>query len=332
MKMNHRGKFRLTISAVALSFSASLAAAELGIGRPGPDGNFRPLSENVKLYGGLDFAESCAYDATRDLIVVPNWGERLSSGTRNDGWVSLVNHDGSVHTFQWITSDATTGAFVNDPFGSDIANGVLYFADRVGGPGTGKPQTAVITMFDVSNGAWLGMHQVPDSTGFNDIAVAADGTIFASQTGSGDVPESWQIWAIKPDGSASVLVQGEPLARPNGVALDNDGNVVVVNMETGTGDAVAYSNAVLTFSPQGELLNTEHSVDGGDDGLVILADGTKYVSSVRFGSVSRIPPDGEAELIASGMPSGASMCYDAGARQLVVPQNNNNALAFIPLK
>jgi hypothetical protein len=28
----------------------------------------------------------------------------------------------------------------------------------------------------------------------------------------------------------------------------------------------------------------------------------------------------------------ASMCYDAGANQLVIPMNANNALAFIPLK
>jgi hypothetical protein len=28
----------------------------------------------------------------------------------------------------------------------------------------------------------------------------------------------------------------------------------------------------------------------------------------------------------------ASMCYDAGANQLVIPMNANNGLAFIPLK
>jgi hypothetical protein len=26
------------------------------------------------------------------------------------------------------------------------------------------------------------------------------------------------------------------------------------------------------------------------------------------------------------------MCYDAGAKQLVIPMNNNNGLAFVPLK
>ena len=99
-----------------------------------------------------------------------------------------------------------------------------------------------------------------------------------------------------------MLVDGAPLAVPNGVAIDGDGNVVVVNI----GD-----NAVLTFDRQGELVNTEHAVEGGNDGLVITEDGTKYVSSVRFGSVSRIRPGQPAEIIASGIPSAASMCYDS---------------------
>ena len=37
-------------------------------------------------------------------------------------------------------------------------------------------------------------------------------------------------------------------------------------------------------------------------------------------------------MIAQNIPSPASMCYDAGANQLVIPMNANNGLAFIPLK
>jgi hypothetical protein len=45
------------------------------------------------------------------------------------------------------------------------------------------------------------------------------------------------------------------------------------------------------------------------------------VSSVQNGGVSRIRPGRPAELIARNIPSAASMCYDAGANQLVVPMN-----------
>jgi hypothetical protein len=56
------------------------------------------------------------------------------------------------------------------------------------------------------------------------------------------------------------------------------------------------------------------------------------VSSVTLGGVSRIRAGQAAELIAQNIPNPASMCYDSGANQLVIPMNANNAMAFIPLK
>ena len=63
-----------------------------------------------------------------------------------------------------------------------------------------------------------------------------------------------------------------------------------------------------------------------------MKDGTKYVSSVQNGGVSRIPPGRPAELIAQNIPSAASMCYDPDENQLVIPMNANNALSFIKLR
>ena len=130
------------------------------------------------------------------------------------------------------------------------------------------------------------------------------------------------MWKITPDGAASIFIQGAPLRQPNGIAFDEQGNIVVVNIG---------NNEVLTFSPDGKLLKTENAVQPGNDGLVIMPDGTKYVSSVQNGGVSRIRPGQPAELIAQNIPNPASMCYDAGANQLVIPMNANNALAFVPL-
>jgi len=53
---------------------------------------------------------------------------------------------------------------------------------------------------------------------------------------------------------------------------------------------------------------------------------------VRFGGVSRIRPGRPAELIARNIPSAASMCYDAGGKQLVIPMNPNNGLAFVKIE
>ena len=71
------------------------------------------------------------------------------------------------------------------------------------------------------------------------------GTATASSPLTGTTEAAtWQVWRVSPDGTATMLVQGAPLARPNGIALDAQGQLVVVNI--GTPD-------VLTFSLDGEL-------------------------------------------------------------------------------
>ncbi len=276
------------------------------------------MSSNVKVYGAFNFAESCSYDPGRNLIVAVNRGA-IQRESPNDGFISLINHDGTVHTSKWI-GDTRAGLVLNDPLGSDIEGGKLYVADRDGDTADGAPPVSVIRMFDMRTGAPAGQIATPGVNFFNDVEVARDGTIYATQTGGGAVPQ--RLYKIAPNGVATVLVDGGPLALPNGVAIDNDGNVVVVNIGTA---------AVLTFSPQGALLKTEMAVQPGNDGVVIARDGTKYVSSVREGGISRIRPGRPAEMIASGIPSPASMCHDTQANQLVLPMNPHNALGFLKL-
>ena len=117
----------------------------------------------------------------------------------------------------------------------------------------------------MQTGAPAGEFRVDRSTGFNDIEVADDGTIYATQTGAGGQnpdPATWQVWKIAPDGTASIFVQGAPLRQPNGIAFDPQGNIVVVNIG---------NTEVLTFSTRGQLLKTENAVQAGNDGLVIHA-------------------------------------------------------------
>ena len=266
------------------------------------------LSSNARTFGGFRFAESMAYDEVRDLYVAVNAGI-AQDVIPNDGYISLINPDGTTHTLKWIGVDRN-GLTLNHPLGSDIINGLLYVAD-----------INVVRWFDMESGEPRGSVVVEDAQRFNDIEVAEDGTIWATQTGT-DESGTWRVYRIGPDGDSSVVVEGAPLARPNGIAFDPDGNIVVVNI----GD-----NAVLTFSPDGELVRTEHAVDGGNDGLVVLDDGTKYVSSVRIGTVSRIRPGEAAEVVASGIPSAASMAYDSKRNRLLIPMNNWNAITIVDL-
>ena len=301
-----------------------------------PPAAFAPVSKNVRMFGALYSVESCVYDAGRGVIVAPSRGVGQSVRA-NDAWIAFVNHDGSVNTPRWIgiqnagaERDSMTPPLVlNEPFGSFIHKGVLYLADRDGGTpdaanaGQNTTSVAVVRTFDLATGRPLKSVPVPGSTWLNDIAVAADGTVYGTNTGAAERPETWQVWKLSPDGQASVFVQGAPLSMPNGIEVDGDGNIVVVNI--GTPD-------VITFAPDGRVLKTEQAAQAGNDGLVIMPDGVKFVSSVRQGGVSMMKPGAPAKLIAENIPSAASMCYDSDANQLVIPMNANNGLAFISLK
>jgi len=301
-----------------------------------PPAAFAPASKNVRMFGALYSVESCVYDASRGVIVAPSRGVGQSVRA-NDAWIAFINHDGSVHTPRWIgiqnagaERDTLSPPLVlNEPFGSFIHKGVLYLADRDGGTpdpanaGQNIPGVAVVRTFDLATGRPLKSVAVPGSQWLNDITVAADGTVYGTNTGAADRPETWQIWKITPDGQSSVFVQGAPLNIPNGIEVDGEGNIVVVNI--GNPD-------VITFAPDGKVVRTEQAAQSGNDGLVIMADGVKFVSSVRLGGVSMMEPGKPARLIAENIPSAASMCYDPDVNQLVIPMNANNGLAFISLK
>ena len=99
------------------------------------EGALEPISSNVKVYGAIYSAESCSYDTTRGVIVVPNRGVPQNVQT-NNAWVSFINHEGSVHTPRWIgvqnpaeRASLTPPLVLKEPYGSDIAGGVLYLAE-----------------------------------------------------------------------------------------------------------------------------------------------------------------------------------------------------------
>lgn len=286
------------------------------------DGTFTPISPDVRVFPVTENAESCVYDEVRGLILAVNRGQ-APKDKLNDGFIAFVDHDGKVVNTRWV-GESGEPPLLNQPYGSAIANGVLYVADRNGGTSKKDPARAVLRKYDLATGAAMGEVEV-DSPGLNDIAVASDGTIYATQTSAGGKnagPDTWKVFEIKPDGAVYVLIQGEPLNQPNGIEVDGGDNIVVVNL----GD-----DGVLTFDRMGKLLKTETAAQPGSDGLVILPDGTKYVNSLRQGGVSRLIPGRPAQLVASGIPGSASMCLDTGANQLVIPMGQNNALAFVPL-
>src|SRR5262245_10249623 len=145
------------------------AAKEFEAGKPlgavNEKGEFIPITSNVKVYGSFRFAESCTYDSTRNLIVVMNAGVSQEQ-EKNDGYVSLLNPDGSVHTTKWIGA-TRDGLTLNHPLGSCIQGNTLYTAD-----------IDTVRTFDLTTGQPGRAYPVEGATFLNGIAAAKDGTIY----------------------------------------------------------------------------------------------------------------------------------------------------------
>ena len=89
------------VASIAMSIVVPAAAQDFSAGEPigarSEAGEWRPMSDNVKVYGSFHFTESCTFDPGKTLILAMNAGNRTAPND-NDGYVSLIHPDGSVHT------------------------------------------------------------------------------------------------------------------------------------------------------------------------------------------------------------------------------------------
>ena len=191
MKQTH-----LTTMALVLAGSLSLPAyaQEFTAGEPlgsiNEAGTKMTMSDNVKVYGSFNFTESCTFDANKNLILAMNAGNR-AEGAEPDGFVSLINPDGSVHTAKWIGA-TRDGLELDNPLGSAIQGDYLYTVD-----------VGYLRIFNLATGEPLGSIEIPGSTILNGIAVAADGTAYISNSRDPEL-----IYTVDPLGEISVFAEG----------------------------------------------------------------------------------------------------------------------------
>ncbi len=213
--------FRRTLERAGAATAAPAASQPFVAGTP------LKQQPNVKTYGGFRFAESIWYDAERDLYVAVNAGI-AQDVIPNDGYISLVNPDGTAHTLKWIGVNRN-GLTLNHPLGSDIINGMLYVVD-----------IDTVRWFDMKTGEPARQH--------------SGGRRHAVQRyrGRGRMARSTPRRPGRGSDVVARLQDHATRARPScwsaarrsicrmASRFDPKGNLVVVNIGT---------NAVLTFSP-----------------------------------------------------------------------------------
>ncbi len=178
----------------------------------------------------------------------------LYGSSRAEGIVYRISPEGAVSTFAEGMGIATGLAFDGE--------GNLFVGDRSGtifklGP-HGRHNSAEIFVFATLEPSVAAYH----------LAFRDDGVLLATAP---TTSSNQSIHAIDPDGSASTFYPG--LGRPQGMALDADGNVYVAA-------SLAGSRGIVRITPDGAA--AELVVSGNDlVGLCFLDDGTAALATTN---------------------------------------------------
>ena len=120
----------------------------------------------------------------------------------------------------------------------------------------------------------------------NDLALAADGTLYASDPNWKD--GTGQLWRITPDGRTHL--EARDMGTSNGIEVSPDGRRVYVN------ESIQRNLWVFDRTADGSLRNKrllKRFDDHGFDGMRCDVDGNLYITRPGKGTVVKLSPEGE---------------------------------------
>ncbi|MBB3803953.1 sugar lactone lactonase YvrE [Xanthomonas arboricola] len=204
--------------------------------------------------------------------------------TGPDGALYAVNlgKDGTIARIT-LQPDGSANAqvFVTLPAGSTgngirFRDGAMYVADYTGHKLLQvNMQTRAVTTFAA----------LPDADGPNDLALAPDGSFYASDPNWKD--NSGRLWHIGRDGAVRLLESG--MITPNGLDVSPDGKRLYVN------ESMSRKVWVYDRRDDGSLRNKRLLIafpDFGMDGMRCDADGNLYIARYDAGQIAVVSPTG----------------------------------------
>jgi len=187
--------------------------------------------------------EGIAYDTKQDRFFVGSVAQKK---------IVSANRKGEVKDFSKPEDnlDCVLGLFV------DAAHEQLYAVSTNGFLDEGQKQRRnAVVRYDLKNGLLINRYDAPDANQLNDLTVAADGTIYATDSASGTLfRKRADEKMLTPFGAKGAL------PGANGITLGADGSLYVA-ISTGIA-RINLSTAAPTRLPQPDTV-----VTGGCDGL-----------------------------------------------------------------
>ena len=237
-----------------------------------------------------------------------------------DGALYAVNY-ARQHTIGRVAPDGTCSVFVDLPGGSTgngirfSRDGVMFIADytkhnvlRV------DMRTRAVTVF---------VHE-PKMSQPNDIAIAADDTLYASDPDWKEA--SGRLWRVRRNGHIDLLEEG--MGTTNGIEVSADERKLYVN-ESRQRNVWEYS-----LSPSGEIGEKRLLIrfaDGGLDGMRCDIQGNLYVTRYDKGLVAVVSPQGEVlrrVALTGNKPSNLAFGGDDGRTCYVTLADRGNVEVF----
>lgn len=277
-----------------------------------PQGFAAPSLPPAITVSGFSTPESVLYDPAGDVYLVSNINGN-PTGADDNGFISRVAPDGRILTLRWIDG-ANAAVTLNAPKGSAISGGTLYVAD-----------ITAVRMFDLRTGAPKGSVSVPGATFLNDVAAAADGSVYVTDSGlKPDFSPSGTdaVYRIR-NGRLSTVAKGTFLKGPNGIAVLPNGRLVIVTFSPG-GD-------IIHLTPQGQQQPGQQLPQGQLDGVVVLQGQVLLVSSWAASAVYRVT-GANAEVVVSNVASPADIGYDSRRDRVLIPLFQGNQVVIQPLR
>lgn len=216
------------------------------------------------------------------------------------------HHQGTIGK---VTPGGETSIFVELPAGS-IANGIRFHSagDMLVADYTGHN----VLRIDMQTRAISVYAHEPTMNQPNDIAIAADDTVYASDPNWGE--STGQMWRIGTDGIAHKLE--DDMGTTNGIEVSPDEKSLYVN------ESVQRNVWAYDLSSAGEISNKRLLIQFPDfnmDGMRCDIDGNIYITRHGKGTIAKLSPAGEVlceiqlkgkspSNIAFGGPDGCT-CY-----------------------
>ena len=250
---------------------------------------------------GREFSvpESAAYDPGTDAFYVSNYDGYTPSRGAGKQAISKLTADGQVAALHWLSG-------LNNPTGLAVWKNRLYAVERAG-----------LVEIDIPSAQIANRIAVPGAAFLNDIAVAANGDIFISDSRKNSV---FRISG----GKVEEWLSGPSIVAPNGVCLF-EGKLIV-----GTNGDGCLKAVDLATKEASTLVNLGQGII---DGISSDGEGNLLVSH-NEGRLFRVSPVGRVTTILDTTAlrmNMADFAYDPGRKMVVSPTFTDSRVAAFRL-